>query len=509
MPHRDVVTTEGIQLTMINPAFMTRQISELAKKKGGLQFHITSLNPIRPENRASGWEIQSLKSFEKGEEETGGFIKASKSYRYMAPLFTTQACLKCHATQGYEIGDIRGGISITQPAGELLDHQDHSIFIIMLTHMLMLMIGYFVIRFYAHHQHHLQELRVEKEIASRSNAFKNAFIANISHEFRTPLNAVVSMSEMLADQSSGEHKQHLQLINQAGRQLDVMVSRILGFTKIASGELTLHIAPHELRHVIEESVGLMQERASEKGLSLIMEFAPDVSHRFLFDATILEEILFHLIENAIKFTSEGKIVVGVSGQAQNNNFYGINISIVDTGIGISESPEWLDRHDFTQVDEYLTRSSSGLGVGLTLTRKLLELIGGTMQLKSEPGHGTEILISLSLERVKDDVVSKPVVNADILEGVIKQDSTAEKRIDLTGLTPEMLSELEVVAIKIRDLLEIGDVSINQLVQEVRPQLDQLGSVSHEIEDLVNEFNYPKAKQTIQDVLNILQQAKHN
>lgn len=114
---RDIKVSEGLSLTMINPAFMTRQVSEIAEKKEGIKFHITSRNPIRPENRATEIEEAALKEFEKGIPEKG-IIKRSGggySFFYMAPLITDIACLKCHAKQGYKEGDIRGGISVTLP----------------------------------------------------------------------------------------------------------------------------------------------------------------------------------------------------------------------------------------------------------------------------------------------------------------------------------------------------------------------------------------------------------
>ena len=116
-PLRDLETLEGISLTKINPAFMTRQISKIAQENTGVQFHITSLHPIRPANKATDWELEWLKEFEKGEKERSELISDSSGtiYRYMAPLFVTDGCMKCHAKQGYEVGDIRGGISVTLP----------------------------------------------------------------------------------------------------------------------------------------------------------------------------------------------------------------------------------------------------------------------------------------------------------------------------------------------------------------------------------------------------------
>ena len=122
-PRRDLETTDGMHLTMINPAFMTRQIAEIAEKIDGVKFHITSLNPIRPANKADEWEAESLNLFEKDRfKERLSLIDAENGtvHRYMAPLFVKEPCLQCHAKQNYKLGDIRGGISITMPAGRAL-----------------------------------------------------------------------------------------------------------------------------------------------------------------------------------------------------------------------------------------------------------------------------------------------------------------------------------------------------------------------------------------------------
>lgn len=118
MDNRDIVLDDGTVLTMMNPAYMTREISEISYEKEGIRFHITSLNPIRPDNKATETEKKALKKFEDGVEETGFFIRDGKDkgkFFYMAPLETNSSCLKCHGEQGYEVGDIRGGISVTMP----------------------------------------------------------------------------------------------------------------------------------------------------------------------------------------------------------------------------------------------------------------------------------------------------------------------------------------------------------------------------------------------------------
>lgn len=137
-PLRDQETTDGLRLTKINPAMMTRQISTLAMEKKGIQFHITSLDPIRPQNKPTAWEAHALRLFEKGTTSLKEVVKENgeRKYRYMEPLFVSRVCLKCHAKQGYREGDVRGGISITFPMEEGMGSWP-----LWLTHVLVLIIG--------------------------------------------------------------------------------------------------------------------------------------------------------------------------------------------------------------------------------------------------------------------------------------------------------------------------------------------------------------------------------
>ncbi len=154
VPNRDIVTRDGMKLTMINPANMTRQIGKLAKERNNLWFHITSAKPIRPGNSPDEWESSALQQFEEGAQEFSEFIRVTDSsvlFRYMAPLWVEQPCLKCHAKQGYREGDLRGGISVSIKADAILSSQKKhtdNLYVTYLTIWIlgMLGLGYFVYR---------------------------------------------------------------------------------------------------------------------------------------------------------------------------------------------------------------------------------------------------------------------------------------------------------------------------------------------------------------------------
>ncbi len=186
-PHRDVKTEEGANLTLINPAFMTRQISELAEKYSGIRFHITSLKLIRPENAADSWEAATLQQFETGtaderivfvENFVFGLDQILPVYRYMAPLRVKSPCLACHEKQGYEVDDIRGGISISMPASELLSARDQrrkgSLIIVLASFILTSALLHLMLSRTRKHYLSLKELTVAQEqlIAERTNELK-------------------------------------------------------------------------------------------------------------------------------------------------------------------------------------------------------------------------------------------------------------------------------------------------------------------------------------------------
>jgi diguanylate cyclase (GGDEF)-like protein/PAS domain S-box-containing protein len=181
-PRRDLKTLEGLELTMINPAFMTRQIAALAEQSSGAHFHITSLNPIRPANEADAWETESLQRFEQGREKEridfiGQFPFAGgvrPAHRYMAPLYVKAPCLKCHEKQGYRVGDIRGGISVSMPAEDLLAVRDQrrrgSLVIVLAGFIITLTLIHVLIGRVRRHYHALQDLAHAQEdiIAERT-----------------------------------------------------------------------------------------------------------------------------------------------------------------------------------------------------------------------------------------------------------------------------------------------------------------------------------------------------
>ena len=176
VPNRDLTSTQGLKLTLINPAYMTRQIAEIARNEENFQYHITSLKTIRPQNKADEWEIKALTAFENGSLEYMEYVEKKLVFRYMAPLLVKKACLKCHAKQGYKTGDIRGGISVTLPAIAYIDAYEKSRNKQIIVHSVFFLAGvmafYWFIRFRDHQLVILNKkhLELKNEIANRVQA---------------------------------------------------------------------------------------------------------------------------------------------------------------------------------------------------------------------------------------------------------------------------------------------------------------------------------------------------
>jgi hypothetical protein len=171
-PLRDVTTLEGIKLTKMNPSYMTRQIGQIAAQQGKFRVHITSLNPIRPENKADEWEIKALSAFNTGKKELFEIIESppkGRNFKYMAPLYIEETCLNCHGQYGVKVGDINGGISVTMPAEELIASQNNNIISLSGAYFLIWALGLFGMCA-AHNRLRLEESEREKAILQLEEA---------------------------------------------------------------------------------------------------------------------------------------------------------------------------------------------------------------------------------------------------------------------------------------------------------------------------------------------------
>jgi signal transduction histidine kinase/DNA-binding response OmpR family regulator/HPt (histidine-containing phosphotransfer) domain-containing protein len=245
----------------------------------------------------------------------------------------------------------------------------------------------------------LGEARRRAESATRA---KSEFLAMMSHEIRTPLNSVIGFADLLLNDPAvqGPQRRQVELIQGAGTMLLTVVNDALDFSKIEAGRIELVPEPFALETLIDNSVSIVRSSAEMKGLEMRVEVDPCLSPFFLGDETRLRQVLLNLLNNAVKFTAHGLVALAVRREAQEGDRERLRFTITDTGTGIPANQQQLLFQPFSQADASITRKFGGTGLGLTISKRLVELMGGEIGFHSQEGAGSSFWVCVTLPRAQ-------------------------------------------------------------------------------------------------------------
>ena len=242
-------------------------------------------------------------------------------------------------------------------------------------------------------------LDIARKDAIKASNVKSQFLANMSHEIRTPLNAILGFSKELNNASlPTDQQEQVRIVNTAADNLLTIVNDVLDFSKIEAGKLKINNQPFSPNKLLEEMVTIMAKSSHSKRIEFVFDLSP-IPEKLIGDVFRIKQVLNNLLSNALKFTSSGTVTLAVSGRSLEHGIHELNITVEDTGIGISRQDRKKLFNAFSQVDDAINRSYQGTGLGLVISKELVRLMNGDLNLKSAVGQGSTFSVSLRMNQL--------------------------------------------------------------------------------------------------------------
>jgi len=296
-----------------------------------------------------------------------------------------------------------------------------------------------------------QQLEEAKRKAESASKAKSEFLANMSHEIRTPMNAILGFSEVLLNKvSESESKNHLEAILSSGRTLLSLINDILDLSKIEAGKMQMHYEPVELSILIEDIEHIFEKKLREKNLNLKIDIDPNMPRVLMLDEVRIRQILFNLVGNALKFTDEGYILIGVESEQKDTNRYDLRLIVKDTGIGIPRKQQKLIFNAFQQQEVQDSRRYEGSGLGLSITKKLVEKMNGTIRLESRIGQGSRF-----------EILMPDIRRAERQESFYQYESKEFKKVNFKNSTILVVDDIQYNIDTVKKLIESDNLKFTE------------------------------------------------